>query len=187
MAEGDLSHCILIGLERGLTSPGSRVVRRAATKFEFKSPSVHSVVHGHPTTKSPQWAISLILLLEFALVSGSDWWDLLVSTPHTSILMLTDKLSDTFQQHSTPISQHLHIRFLVMKTSMLRYANYLESRASLDILDIEKSLDQFCSSVNVKDCQVDPGQLQNLQPLIQFAADLALFILFMLAQNSKVG
>ncbi|KAK8403168.1 hypothetical protein O3P69_000988 [Scylla paramamosain] len=192
--------------------------------------SLHFITLIRPADIGPQWAISLILLLEFALVSGSDWWDLLVSTPHSSILMLTDKLSDTFQQHSTPITQHLHIRFLIMKTSMLRLLgsqqqkaiesriqaqltatqqlfrtlrpvtgdvataernisvsiqNYLESRASLDILDIEKSLDQLCSSMNVKDCQVDPGQLQNLQPLIQFAADLALFILFMLAQNSK--
>ena len=69
---------------------------------------------------------------------------------------------------------------------LLYLSDYLESRASLDILDIEKSLDQLCNSMNVKDCQVDPGQLQNLQPLIQFAADLALFLLFMLAQNSKV-
>ncbi|MPC27077.1 hypothetical protein E2C01_020233 [Portunus trituberculatus] len=28
------------------------MVHHAATKFEFKSPSVHSVVRGHPTTKS---------------------------------------------------------------------------------------------------------------------------------------
>ncbi|MPC17607.1 hypothetical protein E2C01_010470 [Portunus trituberculatus] len=33
-------------------SPGSRVVRHAATKFEFKSTSVHSVVRGHPTAIS---------------------------------------------------------------------------------------------------------------------------------------
>ncbi|XP_050731175.1 mediator of RNA polymerase II transcription subunit 16-like [Eriocheir sinensis] len=192
--------------------------------------SLHFITLIRPSDIGPQWAISLILLLEFALVSGSDWWDLLVSTPHSSIPMLTDKLSENFQQHSTPITQHLHIRFLVMKTSMLRLLgsqqqkaiesriqaqltatqqlfrtlrpvtgdvatseknisvtiqNYLENRASLDLLDIEKSLDHLCSSMNVKDCQVDPGQLQNLQPLIQFAADLALFILFMLAQNSK--
>ncbi|MPC58281.1 hypothetical protein E2C01_052277 [Portunus trituberculatus] len=50
MVEGD-SHCVLIGLERGLTSPGSCVVRRVAAKFEFKSPSVHLVVCGHPTAK----------------------------------------------------------------------------------------------------------------------------------------
>lgn len=64
---------------------------------------------------------------------------------------------------------------------------YLESRPSLDILDLDKSVDHLCNSLNVKDCQVDPGQLQNLQPLIQFATDLTLFILFMLAQNSKVS
>ena len=51
MAEGD-SHCILIGLETGLTSPGSRLVCRAAAKFEFKLPGVHSVVRGHPAHKS---------------------------------------------------------------------------------------------------------------------------------------
>ncbi|MPC15071.1 26S proteasome non-ATPase regulatory subunit 1 [Portunus trituberculatus] len=38
--------------ERGLTSSGSRVVHRMATNFEFKLPSMHSVVHGHPTAKS---------------------------------------------------------------------------------------------------------------------------------------
>lgn len=64
---------------------------------------------------------------------------------------------------------------------------YLESRPSLDIHDLDKSVDHLCNSLSVKDCQVDPGQLQNLQPLIQFATDLALFILFMLAQNSKVS
>lgn len=69
----------------------------------------------------PQWAISVILLLEFALVSGNDWWDLLVSTPPSSIHTLTDRLTDTFLLHSPPIIQHLHTRFLVMKTSMLRF------------------------------------------------------------------
>ncbi|XP_037776429.1 mediator of RNA polymerase II transcription subunit 16-like [Penaeus monodon] len=183
-----------------------------------------------PADVGPQWAISVILLLEFALVSGNDWWDLLVSTPPSSIHTLTDRLTDTFLGHSSPIIQHLHTRFLVMKTSMLRLAGsqqqkaiearlqaqltaiqqlfrslrpvtcdvataeknisvslqaFQESRPSLDTLDIEKALDLFCSSVNIKDCQVDPGLLQNLQPLLQFAADLALFILFMLAQNSK--
>nr|XP_053629509.1 mediator of RNA polymerase II transcription subunit 16-like [Cherax quadricarinatus] len=191
---------------------------------------LHFITLMRPADVGPQWAISVILLLEFALVSGNDWWDLLVSTPPTSVPTLTEKLSETFHQHSAPIIQHLHTRFLVMKTSMLRLLGsqqqkaiearlqaqltatqqlfrslrpvtcdvasadknisasvqgYLESRSSLDILDIEKSLDHLCSSVNIKDCQVDPGQLQNLQPLLQFAADLALFILFMLAQNSK--
>lgn len=69
----------------------------------------------------PQWAISLILLLEFALVSGLDWWDLLVTTQHSSILTLTDRLADTFHQHSAPLTQHLHTSFLVLKTSMLRW------------------------------------------------------------------
>ncbi|MPC68612.1 hypothetical protein E2C01_062814 [Portunus trituberculatus] len=32
-------------------SPGSRVVHCVAAKFEFKSPSVHSVVCDHPTVK----------------------------------------------------------------------------------------------------------------------------------------
>ncbi|MPC88328.1 hypothetical protein E2C01_083229 [Portunus trituberculatus] len=50
MAERDL-HCVMIGLERGLTSPGSHVVRHAPTKFEFKSPSVHSVICGHKPPK----------------------------------------------------------------------------------------------------------------------------------------
>ncbi|MPC70008.1 hypothetical protein E2C01_064243 [Portunus trituberculatus] len=51
MAEGD-SHTALIRLEKDLMSQGSRVVRCAATKFEFKSLSMHSVVRDHPTTKS---------------------------------------------------------------------------------------------------------------------------------------
>ncbi|MPC14429.1 hypothetical protein E2C01_007195 [Portunus trituberculatus] len=33
-------------------SHGSRVVCRVAAKFELKSPSMHSMVCGHPTTKS---------------------------------------------------------------------------------------------------------------------------------------
>ncbi|KAK3856546.1 hypothetical protein Pcinc_037139 [Petrolisthes cinctipes] len=192
--------------------------------------SIHFITLVRPADVGPQWAISLILLLEFALVSGLDWWDLLVTTQHSSILTLTDRLSDTFHQHSAPLTQHLHTSFLVLKTSMLRLLgsqqqkaiearlqaqltatqqlfrsirpvtcdvvtaeknisvaiqSYLESRSSLDILDLDKSVDHLCNSISVKDCQVDPGQLQNLQPLIQFATDLALFILFMLAQNSK--
>ncbi|MPC78779.1 hypothetical protein E2C01_073277 [Portunus trituberculatus] len=33
-------------------SLGSHVVHHVAAKFELKSPSVHSVVHGHPTAES---------------------------------------------------------------------------------------------------------------------------------------
>lgn len=83
------------------------------------------------------------------------------------------------------LSTYTFLNFIVL--ILLNFTAFQESRPSLDTLDIEKALDLFCSSVNIKDCQVDPGLLQNLQPLLQFAADLALFILFMLAQNSKVS
>ncbi|XP_066982892.1 mediator of RNA polymerase II transcription subunit 16 [Macrobrachium rosenbergii] len=192
--------------------------------------SLHFLTLVRPLDVGPQWAVTLILLLEFALVSGYDWWDLLILCPTSSVQTLSDKLTETFMQHSVPLVQHLYTRFLVMKTSMLRLMGsqqqraiearlqaqltaiqqlfrslrpvtcdvatadknisaslqaYLESRPSLDILDIDKSLDNILTSINIKDCQIDPGMLQNLQPLIQFSVDLALFILFMLAQNSK--
>ncbi|KAK7072743.1 hypothetical protein SK128_001952 [Halocaridina rubra] len=192
--------------------------------------SLHFLSLMKPADVGSQWVVTLILLLEFALVSGYDWWDLLLLTPSSSVQTLTDRLTDTFLQHSTPLVQHLYTKFLVLKTSMLRLLGsqqqkaiearlqaqltaiqqlfrslrpvtcdvatadknisasiqaYVESRPSLEILDIDKSLDHILNSINVKDCQIDPGMLQNLQPLLQFSADLALFILFMLAQNTK--
>ncbi|MPC49700.1 hypothetical protein E2C01_043511 [Portunus trituberculatus] len=53
--KGTLNLCS-IGLERGLTSPGelhgSPCSRQGTAKFEFKLPSVHSVVRGHPTARN---------------------------------------------------------------------------------------------------------------------------------------
>lgn len=177
------------------------------------------------------WVIQVIqLLMEYALVSGNDWWDLLVMIPNSSNTVITviDKLMDIFNQHSPALTQHLMIRFLVLRNSLYRLIGglqqkavetrvhvqltaiqhlfralrpldvsnsekniastiqeYLVSRNSLDNPDLEKAVEHLCVSLNIRDCQVDPGLLQHLQPLLQFSTDLALFIMFMIGQNGK--
>lgn len=67
------------------------------------------------------------------------------------------------------------------------FAAYIESRNSLEITDIDKSIDNLLFSCNILDCQVDPTLSQELQILLEFSSDLALYLLLLLVQNPKVS
>lgn len=64
-----------------------------------------------------------MLLLEYALVSGIDWWDILITAPTPSVPQLSERLSETFHQHPQKIVANLYSKFLVLKNSILRWAD----------------------------------------------------------------
>ena len=55
------------------------------------------------------------------------------------------------------------------------------------MLDLDKAMENFLYTTNILDCQVDPTLAKDLQPLLQFTSDLALYLILMLAQNTKVN
>ncbi|RXG70283.1 Mediator of RNA polymerase II transcription subunit 16 [Armadillidium vulgare] len=176
------------------------------------------------TDMGSSWLVYIMLLLEYTLVSGNDWWDILMAIPPTSSLTLADRLSEIFYTHPAKFVSNLSSKFLVLKNSILRSCSnlhqrsiearlqaqlsailklfhslrpvttdvmnveknlystiqtYIESRNSLEITDIDKSIDNLLFSCNILDCQVDPTLSQELQILLEFSSDLALYLLFM--------
>ncbi|KAB7505585.1 Mediator of RNA polymerase II transcription subunit 16 [Armadillidium nasatum] len=182
------------------------------------------------TDMGSSWLVYIMLLLEYTLVSGNDWWDILMAIPPTSSLTLADRLSEIFYTHPAKFVSNLSSKFLVLKNSILRSCSnlhqrsiearlqaqlsailklfhslrpvttdvmnveknlystiqtYIESRNSLEITDIDKSIDNLLFSCNILDCQVDPTLSQELQILLEFSSDLALYLLLLLVQNPK--
>lgn len=66
------------------------------------------------------WLVYIMLLLEYTLVSGNDWWDILMAIPPTSSLTLADRLSEIFYTHPAKFVSNLSSKFLVLKNSILR-------------------------------------------------------------------
>ena len=113
------------------------------------------------------------------------------------------RLSSTLQIKATTAMVQAHLSVIVSLCRQLRpvtvdvspdkcvsamMAEYVNSRAALDQLDLDKSVDQFLMTVTqAMDCQVDPKMGKYLQPLAQYVADLALFLLIVTAQTNKVS
>ncbi|KAF2365375.1 Mediator complex subunit Med16 [Trinorchestia longiramus] len=63
---------------------------------------------------------------------------------------------------------------------------YLDNRNSLDQPDLDKSVDQYMMGVTQSlDCQVEPRMGKYLQQLIQYTAEVTLYLLCSLAQAGK--
>ncbi|XP_047737390.1 mediator of RNA polymerase II transcription subunit 16 [Hyalella azteca] len=176
------------------------------------------------------WPLCVLLLLEYSLVSGQDYWELLINTPPLSVMTVVDRLMDTLSLHGPSYHTKLYSRMLLLKYSILRLStssqhratetmiqaqasaalnffrqfrpvtadclsdkcastlltSYLENRSSLEQLDLDKSVDQFMMSVNQNlDCQVEPRIGKYLQPLVQYTAEVTLYLLCSIAQTGK--
>ncbi|GAB6031974.1 Mediator of RNA polymerase II transcription subunit 16 [Chamberlinius hualienensis] len=59
-------------------------------------------------------------LLEYCLVTGIDWWDILISLRPGMVESICERLSDSFNRQLLPFQQYLFSRFLSIKISLFR-------------------------------------------------------------------
>lgn len=78
---------------------------------------------GHP------WPLCVLLLLEYSVVAGHDWWELLIITPSSSVTTVVDRLMDTLSQHSPAIHTQYQNRMLLLRYSILRLSHNTQSRS----------------------------------------------------------
>lgn len=69
---------------------------------------------------SPAYAV---MLLEHCLMTGTDWWDVLLSLRPGVIESICDKLTEVFNKQPPSIQQYLLSRFLSLKGSLYRCLN----------------------------------------------------------------
>ena len=66
---------------------------------------------------------SLVLQLEYYMVTGLDVWDLLVGLrPHLAggLETVCETLADTFHRQPGPVQQYYYVRHMAIKTSLYR-------------------------------------------------------------------
>lgn len=75
--------------------------------------------------------VFLQTMLEYCLVSGNDWWDIIICLRPTIIDTLCDMLNDGFMQRQTlALQQKYYNRFLAIKASLYRCLNQGNSGTS---------------------------------------------------------
>lgn len=59
-------------------------------------------------------------ILEYCLVTGLDWLDLLLVLRPGMLDAVCDRLTESFNRQNTPIQQYFYVQFLCIKTSLYR-------------------------------------------------------------------
>ena len=62
-----------------------------------------------------------LTVLEYCLVTGIDYWDILISLRSTMLDSLCDRLTDSFNQQSIGVQQLFQYRLLNIKLAILRF------------------------------------------------------------------
>ncbi|XP_047102177.1 mediator of RNA polymerase II transcription subunit 16 isoform X1 [Schistocerca piceifrons] len=69
-------------------------------------------------------------LLEYCMMTGFDWWDVLVSLRPEIIDAVCERFSENFNRQSAPIQQFYYIKQLNIKTSLYRLSMNGQSKAA---------------------------------------------------------
>lgn len=64
-------------------------------------------------------------LLEYCLVTGLDWWDLLVSLRPSMMDTVCDRFTESFNRQLPHVQQFHYVQFLNIKTSLYRSATFI--------------------------------------------------------------
>nr|XP_039257830.1 mediator of RNA polymerase II transcription subunit 16-like [Styela clava] len=152
-------------------------------------------------------------LLYFCIISGHEWWDVLLHMQTSTVNLVCEQLSKEFSNQSPPMQQMLKSRMLSVKISI-----YQQSHRTADAVDCHlrlmfeaitvvfrsllqpphdsmddqapaDKLHEVCSSSFETDINkllqcvdTDTQSLQSLQQLIQWIADVTLYILSVVPQ-----
>ncbi|KAJ1530563.1 hypothetical protein ONE63_005449 [Megalurothrips usitatus] len=160
------------------------------------------------------------VLLEYCLVSGLDWWDLLVSLRPSMLEAVCERFTESYNRQQPAVQQFHSAQFLSIKASLYRLSlNSQPKAADLNALMMLQSVatafksllrpsdlsshekgpaeslaivtesqvdvDKVLVLVDPKEFTIEPSALQSLQQLIQWVADLALFLLARLPHGIK--
>jgi len=106
-----ISGCVLVGLDQ----IGSLYGMRAAN------------------TRDPLTALSppyIVNLLEYGIVVGHDWWDVMAAIKPALIETVIGKLSDNFVKQPSPMQELLYSRFMAVKSWLYRVSAAGQQRAA---------------------------------------------------------
>lgn len=163
-------------------------------------------------------------ILEYCLITGNDWWDVMVCAKQDSIESICDKFHDAYERQPKHMQRKYFNRQLMIRASLYRCLNdysslckssdchtmiMLNSIAST-LKSVLRSQDQdspseylsnflktqgvqqnffnaanVISKINEKEFHVDVHLTHCLQPLSQWVADLALFLVVSMPNKGK--
>ncbi|KAL0276749.1 UNVERIFIED_CONTAM: hypothetical protein PYX00_004255 [Menopon gallinae] len=69
-------------------------------------------------------------LLEYCLVTGLDWWDLLVSLRASMLEAVCEKFTESFNRQNSASKQFYYVQFLCIKTSLYRMSANCQTKAA---------------------------------------------------------
>ena len=65
-----------------------------------------------------------VMVLEYCLLTGTDYWDILIGLRPAMLDSVCERLTDNFNQQSPGLQQLLYHRLLTLKMSIYRYVCY---------------------------------------------------------------
>ncbi|RWS13475.1 mediator of RNA polymerase II transcription subunit 16-like protein [Dinothrombium tinctorium] len=118
-------------------------------------------------------ASSIQTLLEYCLITGNDWWDIILSLRPNIIENVCDKLSEGFlQKQPSGVQQKWMSRFLAIKASLYRCLNIgntgqVKSGDCYALIMLNAISNLLKSLLRVRDNQEKDGPAETLSALMQ--------------------
>ena len=78
-------------------------------------------IHKRVIAGGPMTVPYACTLLEYCLVTGLDWWDLLVSLRPSMMDTVCERFTESFNRQLSYVQQFHYVQFLNIKTSLYRY------------------------------------------------------------------
>ncbi|KAI4786930.1 hypothetical protein KUCAC02_036799 [Chaenocephalus aceratus] len=156
------------------------------------SPSMGQVLEMNTTLRH------LLFLLEYCMVTGYDWWDVLLHVQPGMVHNLVEKLHEEYMRQNQALQQVLATRIVAVKSVSLSTFKSLLRPHVLNTPDkspgdrlteicaknIDTDIDKVMINLKTEEFVLDGPPLQSLQQLIQWVGD---FVLYLLANLPNQG
>ncbi|KAJ3599943.1 hypothetical protein NHX12_033895, partial [Muraenolepis orangiensis] len=145
----------------------------------------------------------LLFLLEYCMVTGYDWWDVLLHVQPGMVHSLVEKLHEEYMRQNHALQQVLATRIVAVKASLCKLSTATAARACdfhaklllMAISSTFKSLlrphtlhniDKVMIHLKTEEFVLDGSPLQSLQQLIQWVGDFVLYLLANLPNQGSI-
>uniref|UniRef100_G3PJB4 Mediator of RNA polymerase II transcription subunit 16 n=1 Tax=Gasterosteus aculeatus aculeatus TaxID=481459 RepID=G3PJB4_GASAC len=147
------------------------------------SPSMGQVLEMNTTLRH------LLFLLEYCMVTGYDWWDVLLHVQPSMVHNLVEKLHEEYMRQNQALQQVSEVKAMrLCKLSTARAARACDFHAKLLLIPpwcpLTTYIDKVMINLKTEEFVLDGPPLQSLQQLIQWVGD---FVLYLLANLPNQG
>ncbi|KAG5850884.1 hypothetical protein ANANG_G00087130 [Anguilla anguilla] len=136
----------------------------------------------------------LLFLLEYCMVTGYDWWDVLLHVQPGMVHSLVEKLHEEYMKQKEALQQVLSTRIVALHPQVPAEATPPQHPdkspgdrlAEICAKNTDTDIDKVMINLKTEEFVLDASTLQSLQQLIQWVGDFVLYLLANLPNQGSI-